>query len=285
MGVTAAEKASILVEALPYIQKFYGKIVVIKYGGHAMVDAELKESVMRDIVLMRYVGMLPVLVHGGGPEVTAMLQRLGKESKFINGLRVTDEETMEVAEMVLEKINKEIVSRLNFNGGKAVGLSGKDAKLIVARKKKEEKDLGLVGEVVQVNPQIINSLLQEGYIPVIAPIGVGEEGESYNLNADHVAGELAASLGAAKLVLLTDVEGVFVTAGEEKRLLSVLKAEEFAELVAAGVISGGMIPKVACCLRALEGGVGSTHIIDGRIPHAILLEIFTNEGIGTMVVK
>lgn len=286
MGLTAAEKAGILIEALPYIRKFFGKVIVVKYGGHAMVDAALKEAVILDLVLMRYVGMLPVVVHGGGPEINAVLERLGKKSNFVHGLRVTDAETMEVVEMVLGgKINKEIVSRLNFNGGKAVGLTGKDANLIIARKKAEAQDLGLVGEIVAINPQIISSLLAQGYIPVVAPVGVGAEGESYNLNADHVAGALAAALKAAKLVLLTDVAGVLVREGEKEVLLSKVESTEFSSLVSQGLISGGMIPKVACCLEALAGGVGTTHIIDGRVPHAILLEVFTDEGVGTMVVK
>lgn len=286
MGLTAAEKAGILIEALPYIQKFFGKVIVVKYGGHAMVDAALKEAVILDLVLMRYVGMLPVVVHGGGPEINAVLERLGKKSNFVHGLRVTDAETMEVVEMVLGgKINKEIVSRLNFNGGKAVGLTGKDANLIIARKKAEAQDLGLVGEIVAINPQIISSLLAQGYIPVVAPVGVGAEGESYNLNADHVAGALAAALKAAKLVLLTDVAGVLVREGEKEVLLSKVESTEFSSLVSQGLISGGMIPKVECCLEALAGGVRTTHIIDGRVPHAILLEVFTDEGVGTMVVK
>ncbi len=293
---SAMEKAAVLVEALPYIKKFYGKIVVIKYGGHAMVDCELKRAVLTDVVLMKYVGMHPVLVHGGGPEITAMLQKLGIESRFVSGLRVTDEETMEVVEMVLAgKLNKEIVATLNRIGGKAVGLSGKDACLFTAVKKPakvyrpdgtvEMVDIGCVGQIKKVNPAIVLTLIKEGYIPVVAPVAVGPEGESYNVNADTAAGELAAALGADKLIILTDVEGILEDKNDRSSLLSVIRADEVPALIERGIIDGGMVPKVECCLAALYGGVNTTHILDGRIPHSILLEVFTDKGIGTMVVR
>lgn len=290
---SAIEKAGILVEALPYIRKFYGKTVVIKYGGHAMVDPSLKKAVVMDLILMKYVGINPVLVHGGGPEINALLSRLGIKSSFVQGLRVTDSETLEVVEMVLVgKINKEIVSLINFHGGKAVGFCGKDGRLIEAEKKllpgrggsgEEEVDLGFVGDIVRVNPDLVQVVVDHGYIPVIAPIGLGPDGEGYNINADYVAGELAAALQAAKLILLTDVEGIYRDASDPATLISRVKSGEIPELMAAGIIGGGMIPKVDCCLRALKGGVASAHIIDGRLPHSLLLEIFTDKGIGTMV--
>ncbi|MCS5695305.1 acetylglutamate kinase [Desulfofundulus thermocisternus] len=294
--LSAQEKAAILVEALPYIKKFYGKTVVIKYGGHAMTDCGLKMAVLTDVVLMKYVGMHPVVVHGGGPEITAMLQKLGIESRFVSGLRVTDEETMEIVEMVLAgKLNKEIVSLINRIGGKAVGLSGKDACLLQAVKmpgkvyqpdgKVEMVDIGCVGQVKKVNPAIVQTLIHEGYIPVVAPVAVGPEGESYNVNADTVAGELAAALGADKLIILTDVEGILEDRENRDSLLSVIRADDVPDLIARGVIDGGMIPKVECCTRALYGGVNTTHILDGRVAHSILLEVFTDKGIGTMVVR
>ncbi|HUM59153.1 MAG TPA: acetylglutamate kinase [Bacillota bacterium] len=290
---TAAEKAAILVEALPYIKKFYGKTVVIKYGGHAMLNRELKEAVLTDVVLMKYVGMHPVIVHGGGPDITGMLKRLGIQSNFVNGLRVTDADTMEIVEMVLVgKINKEIVARINRIGGRAVGLSGKDACLFEAVKKcakvqtsegEMTADLGYVGEISRVNPGIVTTIIAEGYIPVIAPVAVGEEGEGYNINADTAAGRLAAALGADKLIILTDVEGIMRDRNDPASLISVLRASEVPALIEEGIIEGGMIPKVECCLDALSSGVKTTHILDGRIPHSILLELFTDQGIGTMV--
>ena len=291
---TPTEKAEILIEALPYIQKFHGKTVVIKYGGNAMINDDLKKAVMNDVILMKLVGMNPVLVHGGGPEITQMLQRLDIQSQFVNGLRVTDPATMEVVEMVLVgKLNKEIVAHIHQLGGRAVGISGKDGLTIIARKQlmtitdeqgqPAEADLGQVGEVAKVNPELLKTLMDSGYIPVVAPIGVGEDGSSYNINADYVAGELAVALGAEKLVLLTDVEGIFADFADKTSIISSLKMEDVDELIASGVIVGGMIPKVQCCVRALQGGVGRTHIIDGRLAHSILLEVFTNEGIGTMV--
>jgi len=295
MSLSPLEKTGILIEALPYIREFYGKTVVIKYGGHAMIDCELKKAVMQDAVLMHLVGMRPIIVHGGGPEITSMLKRIGKESEFIQGQRVTDAETMEIVEMVLVgKINKEIVTNIHCFGGKAIGLCGKDGHLIEAKKqviqKRNEKgeiedlDLGFVGRVDKINPGIIETVIAEGYIPVVAPIGVGPCGESYNINADLVAGELAVALKADKLVLLTDVEGIFYDRNDPSTLISALKVGRVPELVQRGVIAGGMIPKVNCCVQAIAGGVKKTHIIDGRIPHSILLEIFTDTGVGTMVV-
>lgn len=291
----ALDQARVLVEALPYIQKFAGKTIVIKYGGHAMVDPALKESVMLDVLLLRSVGIRPVLVHGGGPEINAMLKKVGKESQFIRGLRVTDAETMEIAAMVLVgKLTTEIVSLLNRFGGKAVGLSGKDAQLLQAAKKPmqlqnqdgemEEIDLGYVGEIQKVSPGIVESLLDQGYIPVISPVAGGEQGETYNINADTAAGKIAEALKADKLLLLTDVSGVLKNTNEPESLISVIRREEVPDLSAQGVLSGGMLPKVECCVDALAGGVGSVHILDGRLAHAILLELFTDGGIGTMFV-
>lgn len=286
--ISAIEKAGILIEALPYIKRFNGKTIVVKYGGHAMIDRSLKEAVAKDLILMKFVGINPVLVHGGGPEISSLLFRLGKQSSFVQGLRVTDQETLEVVEMVMGKINQEIVSLINRHGGKAVGLSGKDGSLIEARKKllKGESgvDLGYVGEVSQVNPEIIHTVTNSGYIPVISPIGAGPEGEGYNINADIVAGELAGALGADKLILLTDVEGIFRQMDDINSLISMVNLDEIPGLIEGKVISGGMIPKVECCVKAIEGGANSAHIIDGRTPHSILLEIFTDQGVGTMVV-
>jgi len=292
--LSALDKAGILVEALPYIKKFSGKTVVIKYGGNAMLDEKLKRAVLTDIVLMKFVGINPVVVHGGGPEINAMLKKVGKSSEFVQGLRVTDAETMEITEMVLSgKLNKEIVTLLAGLGAKAVGISGKDAQLITAVKKpmrltdsegrEQEVDLGFVGEVSKVNPEIIETLVGKNYIPVIAPVGAGESGESYNINADYVAGHVAGALKADKLVLLTDVEGIFADYQDKNTLLSTVKAGDVPGLIGCGSISGGMIPKIECCVQAIEAGVGQVHIIDGRKPHSILLEIFTDKGIGTMV--
>ena len=281
-------RAEVLLEALPYIREFRGKTVVIKYGGAAMERADLKEPFALDVILLRLVGMKPVIVHGGGPQIGSLMKRLGKEPKFVGGMRVTDEETVEIVEMVLVgKINTEIVGLINHHGGKAVGLSGKDAGLLLARKRKhrlptgEEVDLGLVGEVDLVNVEPIRLLEDNGFIPVIAPVGVGSEGETYNINADLVAGEVAAALGAEKLIHLTDVQGILDSAG---KLVSTLSRKEAERLVTAGVIDGGMLPKVESALRALEGGTAKAHIIDGRVPHAILLELFTREGVGTEIV-
>ncbi len=291
----SVETAAVLIETLPYMQDFYGKTVVIKYGGNAMINNELKNSVIQDITLLKYVGMRPIVVHGGGPEITSVLNRFGKKTEFISGLRVTDEETVSIAEMVLVgKINTEIVNLLNRHGSKAVGLSGKDANLILAKKhfaevhengKVSMVDIGFVGEVESINTNILNTLIDSGYIPVIAPIGVGKNGESYNINADYVAGEVAGALGAEKLIMLTDVEGIYRDYQDKTSFISSLSLEEAQQMIAQGSIGGGMIPKVETCIKALQGGTGKTHIIDGRQPHSILLEIFTSQGIGTQVVK
>lgn len=290
----SSDKAKILIEALPYIRRFYNKTIVIKYGGSTMEEERLKRSFALDVVLLKYIGINPVIVHGGGPQIGEMLTRLGKKSRFIDGLRVTDQETMDVVEMVLVgKVNKEIVAMMNQQGGKAVGLSGKDGRLIVAQKltlmkrvengkEIESIDIGMVGEVKEIHPEVIESLEKENFIPVIAPIGVGEEGETYNINADLVAGKIASALKAEKLILLTDVAGVM---DENKQLIPSLDMKRAIELIEQKVISSGMIPKVTCCLNALRDGVHKTHIIDGTIEHAVLLEIFTDVGIGTQITK
>ncbi|HET6489381.1 MAG TPA: acetylglutamate kinase [Syntrophales bacterium] len=289
----AQERAEILLEALPYIRRFYNKTIVVKYGGHAMVDDELKKLFAMDIVMMKYIGINPVVVHGGGPQIGAVLKKLGKESQFIQGMRVTDEETMTIVEMVLVgSVNKEIVGLINRNGGKAVGLSGKDGNLTRAEKYylNEEKqkdmpteiiDVGLVGKVKEINAGLIMSLVKDGFIPVIAPTGMGDAGETYNINADIVAGEVAAALKAEKLVLLTDVEGVW---DKDKQLINTMDNSRALQMIDDGTIAGGMFPKVKCCLKALRGGVGKAHIIDGRKKHAMLLEVFTDQGVGTEIV-
>jgi len=286
-------KAEVLMEALPYIQRFYGKTFVVKYGGSAMVDEELKASFAQDVVLLKYVGINPVVVHGGGPQVDQALKKMGITSRYVQGMRVTEPETIDIIEMVLVgKVNKEIVGLINRHGGMAVGLSGKDGGLILARKMNvkvssngeapEIIDIGMVGEIIGINPLVINSLDENKFIPVIAPVGAGKQGETYNINADLVAGEIAEALGAEKLILLTDVEGVRAKKGGP---LSTLKVNQARKLIQEGVVAEGMIPKVECCIEALKGGVGKTHIIDGRVKHAILLEIFTKEGVGTEVVR
>ncbi len=279
------EKAKVLTEALPYIQKFHGKTMVIKYGGSAMQDEALRRSFANDVVLMKYVGLHPVVVHGGGPQIGEILERLGKESRFLHGMRVTDAETMEIVEMVLSgKINKEIVQLIIDHGGKAVGLSGKDGGLVQARKMTltsssgKEEDLGFVGEVVGVNAEIIESLDLSMYIPVIAPVGVSPQGETYNINADLVAGSLAVALQAHKLIMLTDVAGLL---DPSDKLISAIALSELDDLYAQGIVKGGMIPKVRCCAEAVRGGVKKAHIIDGRIQHSVLLEVFTDQGVGT----
>ncbi|MFZ5765197.1 MAG: acetylglutamate kinase [Thermodesulfobacteriota bacterium] len=287
------EKADILIEALPYIKNFYGKTIVIKYGGHAMVDEELKKNFALDIILMKYIGINPVVVHGGGPQINMFLKKMNIQSSYVQGMRVTDGETMDVVEMVLVgKVNKEIVGLINFHGGKAIGLSGRDGDLIKAKKMQVMKslaenappeliDLGRVGAVTQVNPEVLIALDREDFIPVIAPVGVGEDGCSYNINADLVAGAVASHLKAEKLILLTDVEGVL---DEDGKLVPTMTSGEADQMIASGVAAGGMIPKIKCCQDALASGVGKAHIIDGRLKHAILLEMFTREGIGTEIV-
>jgi acetylglutamate kinase len=280
--------AEVLLEALPYIRQFAGKTVVIKYGGSAMDQADLKEQFALDVILLRLVGIKPVIVHGGGPQIGALMKRLGKKPEFVGGMRVTDAETVEIVEMVLVgKINKEIVGLINLRGGRAVGLSGKDGNMLVARRRAhrlpngEEVDIGLVGELETVNPEPIRLLEERGFIPVIAPVGVGRNGETYNINADLVAGDVAAALKAEKLIHLTDVEGIKDGKG---KLVPHLSRAEAARLISQGVIDGGMLPKVESSLRALGGGTAKSHIIDGRVPHAILLELLTREGVGTQIV-
>ena len=286
--------ASVLIEALPYIQKFNNETIVVKYGGNAMVDENLKKNFALDIILMKYVGLNPVVVHGGGPQIGSLLKSLSIESQFIDGMRVTDQQTMDVVEMVLVgKVNKEIVSFINQNGGQSVGLSGKDGKLLIARKMNymrdkgdnqppEIIDIGMVGEIEKVNNRVLLGLIENQFIPVIAPVGVGEGGKTYNINADLVAGSIASSLNACKLILLTDTAGVLDKNGD---LISSIKVDEVDSLIKDETIKGGMIPKVKCCLEALTNGVKKTHIIDGRKEHAILLEVFTKGGIGTEIIK
>ena len=280
------EKANTLVEALPYLRAFAGKTVVIKYGGNAQIDEALKDGFAEDVVLMKYIGVNPVVVHGGGPQISDMMKRLGKVPKFVDGVRVTDRETMEIVEMVLGGvINKEIVELISRHGGRAVGLSGKDGRLITAKPLKpagtKRVDLGQVGEVESIDPQVLGDLTSNRYIPVIAPIGVDRHGRAYNINADLVAGTIARALKAEKLLVLTDVAGIKDAKG---KLLPTLSRKEIQRLIKAGTITSGMLPKVQACLTAVEGGVTKAHIIDGRVPHALLLEIFTKEGIGTEII-
>lgn len=290
---TVQERAQVLMEALPYIRAFYGKQIVVKYGGHAMLNDALKRSFAMDVVLMKYIGMNPIIVHGGGPQIGELMERLGKVPHFVQGMRVTDSETMDIVEMVLGgKINKEIVALINHHGGRAIGISGKDggmikvSRMIVMQPDSDGTpqmiDIGLVGKVDAINPHIIQVLDSSGFIPIIAPIGVDHAGETYNINADLAAGEVAAALKAEKLIVLTDVPGIL---DERKQLLSSLKRAEIAKLIEQGVISEGMLPKVEACLIALDGGVKKAHIIDGRQDHALLLEVFTNSGIGTEIVS
>lgn len=284
------DKAKILIEALPYIQKFYGKTVVIKYGGNAMINEELKNKVMEDITLLKYIGINPIVVHGGGPDISAALTRFDIKSEFVNGLRITDEETMKVARMVLiGKTNKEIVSLLGTKGGKGIGLSGIDGKLIECKKYYTEvdgkkTDIGYVGDIVHINENVLDIMTNGDYIPVVAPIGVDEEGNSYNINADTVAGAIAAAVKAEKLVLLTDIDGIKESVDSPEIIYQITKPE-IDKMIAAKKIVGGMIPKVKGGLEALDAGVNAVHIIDGRIPHCLLLEIFTDSGIGTMITK
>lgn len=289
---SAMNVAKVLAEALPYIQRFAGKTIVIKYGGNAMVDDALKDSFARDIVLMKTVGINPVVVHGGGPQIGKLLERIGKESKFIKGMRVTDSETMDVVEMVLGGlVNKEIVNLINQKGGNAVGLTGKDGDMIRAHKlvfeddapemnASEIVDIGHVGDVSSIDPAIVNMLVSGDFIPVVAPIGVGQDGQSYNINADLVAGKLAETLHAEKLILLTNTPGLL---DKEGKLLTGLSANKVNELVEDGTIYGGMLPKIKCALEAVQAGVSTAHIIDGRVKHAVMLEIFTDEGVGTLI--
>ena len=284
MTTSTQQITQILIEALPYIQRFHGKTIVVKYGGNAMIDKGLKESFARDVVLMKLVGMNPVVVHGGGPQISGTLDRVGKTTEFIDGLRVTDAETMDVVEMVLGGlVNKEIVQLINAQGGKAVGLSGKDGTMIQARKLSSGQanvDYGHVGEVDKINPEVVETLEAQKFIPVIAPIGVGRDGATYNINADSVAGALASTLKAEKLILMTDTVGVL---DKEGNLLTGLDEVQINALKADGTIKGGMLPKVSCALSAVNGGVKTSHIIDGRVDHALLLEVLTAKGVGTLI--
>ena len=288
------DKAATLIEALPYIRRFYGQTVVVKYGGHAMVNEDLKDDFAQDIVLMKYVGINPVVVHGGGPQIGKMLERIGKEPRFCEGMRVTDADTMDIVEMVLVgKVNKEIVALINQHGGRAVGLSGKDGCLIEASKMHlyrhqgddrppEIIDIGLVGEVKRVNTELLRALEHTNHIPIVAPVGMGIHGETYNINADLVAGHIAAALKAKKLILMTDVPGIMDADGE---LISSITDVQAIELLQNNVLKGGMIPKVQCAIKALRGGVEKVHIVDGRRPHSILLEMFTDTGVGTEIIR
>jgi acetylglutamate kinase len=277
-------QAEVLIQALPYIKQYAGKTVVVKYGGAAMLDESLKAAVMQDIVLMRYVGINPIVVHGGGPEISDAMHRMGKEPQFVGGLRVTDAETMEIVEMVLAgKTNKGIVALLNQQGALAVGVSGKDGNLIVAERETTKGDIGFVGRVTQINPALLHTLVAAGYIPVISTVAIGKDGESYNINADTVAGELASALGAVKLVMMTDVEGIYQDFADKDSLIREMSAKDARQLITDGHVDKGMIPKVEACVIAVGGGVARASIIDGRLPHSLLIELFTREGIGTMI--
>jgi acetylglutamate kinase len=280
----AIDKAKVLIEALPYMQRFVGKTIVIKYGGAAMKDVALRASFAVDVVLLKQIGVRPVIVHGGGPQIGALLERLGRESTFVDGLRVTDDDTMEVVEMVLAgPVNREIVELIQRGGGRAVGLTGSDGGLIrVQRRLANGRDIGRVGEVVAVDPAVIEAVIEKGFLPVVAPIGVGDDGLTYNVNADEAAGAIAQALRAEKLMLLTDVEGVLDADG---KLIRQLDRQRAREQMADGTIRGGMIPKVECCLAAVQGGVARAHVVDGRLEHAVLLEIFTDRGVGTLLTR
>ncbi|MCS6860310.1 MAG: acetylglutamate kinase [Abditibacteriales bacterium] len=282
-----SHRAKVLIEALPYIRRYHGKTMVIKYGGSAMESEDLKRAVISDIVLLHYVGIRPIVVHGGGAEISQMMSQLGMKAEFVNGLRVTDTETMRVTEMVLGQIGKEIVNLIHQQGGRAVGLSGKDGRLLIARKMETDSgvDLGWVGDIETVNPEILKVLESHDFIPVISSVGVGQDGQTYNLNADHAAGKVAAATQACKLIMLTDVRGVYRNIKDEASLISVLTARDARTMIDRGEAAQGMIPKLQACLDALAGGVERAHIIDGRLPHAVLMEIFTDEGIGTMVLN
>lgn len=279
------ERAEILVQALPYIQKYYGKIIVVKYGGNAMISEELRETVINDIILMKCVGIEPVVVHGGGPDISDFINRLGQKSEFINGLRYTDEATMEIVQMVLAgKVNKNLVSLVEKFGGKAIGLCGMDGSLLKAKKLESDIDLGYVGEVTEVNIDVLKMAMNSGYIPVVGSVALGEDdNKAYNINADICASKIAAALKAERLMLLTDVRGVLMDPKDPSSLLSVLRLHQIPKLCIQGVIKGGMIPKIDCCVEAVRMGVEKATIIDGRIPHSLILELFSDEGIGTMI--
>lgn len=284
MDLSNAQRADILVQALPYIQKYNNKIIVIKYGGNAMVSEELKKAVMRDIVLLSLIGIKVVLVHGGGPEISEMLSKIGKQSNFIDGLRVTDKETIDIVQMVLSgKINKELVNLIDIIGGCAIGLSGIDSQMIEAKKLSEE--LGYVGEIVKINPKPILDVLEKGYVPVVSTVGCDKEGNIYNINADTAASKIAAKLNATSFISMTDTVGLLSNINDESSLISKVNIKDAPLMVQEGVISGGMLPKVECCIDAIKGGVGRVFIIDGRVPHSILIEVLTDKGIGTMFFK
>lgn len=289
MAIKDKFKADILIQALPYIQKYFGKTIVVKYGGNAMINQSLKEMVINDLILLTCIGIKVVVVHGGGPEINNFLGKFGKKCEFINGLRVTDDETMEVVQMVLDgKVNKEIVALIDKNGGKAIGLSGIDAGLLKAKKKlyKDDVDLGYVGDVTSVDEMILINCLKEGYMPVVSTVALGEDDyKAYNINADYAASKIASKLKAEKLILLTDVPGILRDFEDETSLISEIDIKDIDSLKKEGIIKGGMIPKIECCMHAIEDGVKRTHIIDGRVPHSILLEMFSDEGIGTMIDK
>ncbi len=281
-------KAEVLIEAIPYIRRFAGSTVVVKYGGSAMVDEKLKRSVIQDIAMLKYIGLKPVVVHGGGKEITSLLERLGKQSQFLDGLRVTDEETAKVAEMVLSgSIGKALVDELQQVGISSVGISGKDGRSLLCSKKLDEKgrDLGFVGQIDSVDTTLLETLLASNFVPVVSPVGVDAAGNTYNINADYAASAVAGSLSAQKLIFLTDVEGILKDKDDPSSILRTLSEQEALGYIADGTIKGGMIPKVQCCLDGLDKGVESVHVLDGRVPHAILLEIFTTKGVGTMVTK
>ncbi len=278
------EKAAVLVEALPYIQKFNRKVIVVKYGGSAMVDEQLKKSVISDVTLLKLVGFKPIIVHGGGKEISKWVGKVGKEAQFINGLRVTDEETMEIAEMVLGRVNKSLVTMVEELGVKAVGISGKDGGLLKVKKKYADgKDIGYVGEITDVDPNILYDLMEKDFLPIICPVGLDDEFNTYNINADDAACAIARAVGANKLAFLTDIEGLYRDFEDKNSLISEIKVKEAKELIAGGTIGGGMLPKLSNCIDAIEAGVSRVHIIDGRIPHSILMEIFSDRGVGTAI--
>ena len=279
------EKANVLIEALPYIQRFNGKIIVVKYGGSAMVDEELKKKVIADVVLLKLVGFKPIIVHGGGKEISRWVQKVGMEPHFVNGLRVTDTDTMELAEMVLNKVNKELVCHVQSLGVKGAGISGKDGGLLKVKKRYSNgEDIGYVGEITEVNPEIVHDLIEKDFIPIICPIGMDDDFNTYNINADDAACAIAKAIGAEKLAFLTDIEGVYRDKDDPSTLISELTVSEAKELINSGYIGGGMLPKLGNCIDAVENGVSRVHILDGRIPHFLLLEIFTNKGIGTAII-
>ena len=278
------EKAAVLVEALPYIQKFNRKVIVVKYGGSAMVDEQLKKSVISDVTLLKLVGFKPIIVHGGGKEISKWVGKVGKEAQFINGLRVTDEETMEIAEMVLGRVNKSLVTMVEELGVKAVGISGKDGGLLKVKKKYADgKDIGYVGEITDVDPNILYDLMEKDFLPIICPVGLDDDFNTYNINADDAACAIARAVGANKLAFLTDIEGLYRDFEDKSSLISEIKVKEAKELIAGGTIGGGMLPKLSNCIDAIEAGVSRVHIIDGRIPHSILMEIFSDRGVGTAI--